>query len=164
MFKYVAQFSGRKSVGTLRWDADRYAAVSGPYAEGTLPVGKYEVKKRDVVANPDMDEPYCITDPKGKICFFIPLDPEFDTHRTGFGIHPDGNVLGSEGCVVLDAADTRAFWKKWNATAMAQRPTRLDVEAITAAKKKAKKKQTKKAKKAVKKVTKRAKKQKKRAR
>ena len=159
MFKYVATFDGKQSDGTLRWDSDSYVAMSGPHGEGTLPVGTYDVKKRDVVTNPDMDKGYCIKDSQGKICFFIPLKPQFQTHRTGFGIHPDGNVPGSEGCVALDESETRSFWAKWNRTPMSQRPDTLEVEDANSKKKKTKKseatKKTKPPKKA--KPTKRAK-------
>src|SRR5229473_4812409 len=105
--------NGKEAVGRLVWDADEYAAVSGPYGAGYIELGDYTVKVRNVETHPGMKPGYCLPGADGDdICFFIPLDAKFQTDRDGIGIHPDGNVPGTEGCIGLQKADFEDFWSK----------------------------------------------------
>lgn len=113
-----------KKDNSLRWGKDHYHAVSGPYGLGPLPDGYYDVLTRHVVTG-RMDAPY--QDPKTGLAFFIPIQPLFDTSRSGFGIHPDGNTPGTLGCIGL--TDSSAFWAKWNETPLPNRPNLLHVES-----------------------------------
>jgi L,D-peptidoglycan transpeptidase YkuD (ErfK/YbiS/YcfS/YnhG family) len=47
----------------------------------------------------------------------------------GFGIHPDGNLSGTKGCVGLQGADMKKFWDKWMRTNMKARPNSLQVSS-----------------------------------
>jgi hypothetical protein len=124
--------NGKEAVGRLVWDADEYAAVSGPYGAGYIELGDYTVKVRNVETHPGMKPGYCLPGADGDdICFFIPLDPKFQTDRDGIGIHPDGNVPGTEGCIGLQKADFEDFWSKWNRTAIGNRPTSLTVRKVS---------------------------------
>lgn len=122
--------NGKKGAhGTLHWDSKTYEALSGFYGRGPLPVGNYDVKTRNVVTGNHMEEPFCVGSGDSKLCYFIPLEPRFNAGgRDGFGIHPDGNVEGSEGCIALPEADARRFWTDWMAKDLADRPTDLAVE------------------------------------
>ncbi|MEH2563162.1 L,D-transpeptidase [Bradyrhizobium sp. AZCC 2289] len=128
-FKYlITEYSanGTASKGTLNWDADSWVVASGPFGNGTLPTGDYGVVKDQVSIAPPDDDMYII-DGEGKLGFFIRLKPNFDTDRKGFGIHPDGGLPGTHGCVGIVDSDARAFWAKWNSTDMADRPAVLNV-------------------------------------
>ncbi len=129
-FEYIMDtISGRKAVGRLVWGDKEYAAISGPYGAGYIEAGDYTVKVREVATGPDMEPAYCLVDSGGtKVCYFIPLKPNFTTGRTGIGIHPDGNVSGTEGCIGLQEPDFEKFWTRWNATPMNDRPTLLKVK------------------------------------
>ncbi|TGT46347.1 hypothetical protein [Mesorhizobium sp. M8A.F.Ca.ET.165.01.1.1] len=125
--------NGQEAVGRVVWDGDAFAAVSGPYGNGYIEIGDYTVKVRNVQTGPDMPVGYCLPDQNGaQLCFFIPLSPNFSTSRTGIGIHPDGNVAGTEGCVGLQKNDFQAFWSKWNKTPLGDRPNTLTVQKTTA--------------------------------
>ena len=119
---------GKEAIGTLLWGQDSYGAVSGPYEKGSAPLGDYAVETKKVVSGPTMDKGYCITDSQGKLCFFIPITPKFQTDRNGLGIHPDGNVPGSLGCIVIRSDHARRFWDRWMQTGVAERPDRLTIE------------------------------------
>ncbi len=115
-----------KSQGVLLWGSKRFRAISGPYGKKALPSGKYLIKRRNVVVGGHLSSSYRdnIT---GK-AWFIPIKPTFNTNRAGFGIHPDGNTLGTLGCIGLKAEDTSSFWKQWNNTLMSARPDSLTVK------------------------------------
>ena len=80
---------------------DSWIAVSGPWGAGALPAGSYTLPGGPC-ALPESQRPYC--DPSGN-CWWQAIEPDFETDRDGFGIHPDGNVEGTEGCVGAIAAD-----------------------------------------------------------
>lgn len=44
--------------------------------------------------------------------FFLPIEPLFSSFpkRTSLGIHPDGNVPGTQGCIGLDPFDSQSFY------------------------------------------------------
>lgn len=81
-----------------------WKAVSGPYGNGPLPPGDY--------ALPDDGEPrtkrpedkkgaYC--DSSG-FCWFQDITPKKKNGRDELGIHPDGNIPGTAGCVGVEGA------------------------------------------------------------
>jgi hypothetical protein len=125
--KYVARFDGPKSEGLLRWGSKTHGASSGPDGAGTIPVGDYDIEIDGVVENPAND--YCGKDGDKKICFFIPVEPQVQVNRGGFGIHPKANAPELFGCLVLSASAARSFWTKWKGTTKANLPTVLKVKA-----------------------------------
>ena len=115
----------KRKAGTLTWGATRFKAVSGPHGKGPLPLGQYEIRTRHVVANRSMSNSY--EDKATGNRWFIPIEPLFNTTRDGFGIHPDGNMPGTLGCIGLTSTDANGFWTSWIKTPLAARPTKLRV-------------------------------------
>lgn len=91
---------------------------------GTASQRDYTVRSFDVVEDPT--DPGFV-DPITSKAWFIPLQARFSTNRHGLGIHPDGNVPGTLGCIGLQGMDASKFWRKWNSMAKALRPTALTV-------------------------------------
>lgn len=112
----------------LTWGDIEFEAGSGPYGEGPLPEGYYEVLVRHTVFNKYLSQSYRTHDGLG---FFIPIQPTFDTHRSGFGIHPDGGVKGTLGCIGFDQKNSHDFWREWMNTSLSERPNLLYVESRT---------------------------------
>jgi hypothetical protein len=109
---------------SLSFNGQTYSAVSGPYGDGKLPTGNYAVKVREAVEGSTMTSPYCA----GGVCFFIPIEPLFNAKgRTGFGIHPDGNVAGTKGCIGISSNDAKAFLEAWKKMDIGIRPTTINV-------------------------------------
>ena len=81
-------------------------AVSGPYGRKELPTGLYHVY-RNKLLDKDGQKPYC--DSLNK-CWMQVIEPQFSTVRTDLGIHPDGNKLGTLGCIGLLDADTSSWY------------------------------------------------------
>lgn len=71
-------------------------AVSGPWGKGKAPPGVYIIHRALAITPGGKNAAF--TDPKG-LAWFARLIPLFETERSGFGIHPDGNVPGTLGCV-----------------------------------------------------------------
>ncbi|MCP3873587.1 MAG: hypothetical protein GY699_10595 [Desulfobacteraceae bacterium] len=107
---------------TLKFNGTSYSAVSGPYGQDNLPSGDYTVKTSHVVVQ-GLAPSYCA----GDVCFFIPITPQFSCSRHGLGIHPDGNIAGTEGCIGLSTMDAPLFWKAWMNMSLGSRPTKLKV-------------------------------------
>lgn len=82
----------------------RAKAVSGPYGNGPAPKGSYRITP-PVAIDPTADSNKGFLDPKGN-AWFAALHPEFETDRIGLGIHPDGNVPGTLGCIGIQLEDT----------------------------------------------------------
>ncbi|MCH9688576.1 MAG: hypothetical protein K0V04_44505 [Deltaproteobacteria bacterium] len=98
-----------RATGTLSWGSKTWTAVSGPHNNGALPAGEYRLERRRVTPHSaTIGEPF--KDKASGLGFFIPLTAEFATTRTGLGIHPDGNVPGTEGCIGI-TADAGSFYK-----------------------------------------------------
>ena len=111
--------------GRLTLSSKSYAAVSGPWKNGALPDGKYTVKTRNVV-----DSGLKASYKAGGSEFFIPIEPNFDTTRTGLGIHPDGGEhTGTLGCIGIVGQDASAFWNAWTAMSLSNRPDSLSVQS-----------------------------------
>ena len=97
----------------LSWTVKKltWSAVSGPFGAGSLPVGIYDIARREITEYTNkVDVPY--RDKTG-MGFFVPIYPKFQTNRgkSGgrLGIHPDGNKPGTLGCIGITEANTRSF-------------------------------------------------------
>lgn len=88
--------------------------VSGPHGNGELERGKYVLERRKVTPHTKNIEGPFVDKATGK-GFFIPLTPTFETTREGLGIHPDGNVPGTLGCIGI-TSDASSFYDKVAAT------------------------------------------------
>src|SRR5688572_10627148 len=80
-----------------------WSAVSGPHGRGALPKGTYRIGAAVAL---DREAPNAYRDRAG-FAWWCPITPSFSTDRTGLGIHPDGNVPGTEGCIGVTERDTR---------------------------------------------------------
>ncbi len=110
------------SLRILKFNGVSYRAVSGPFGKGALQPGDYEVKVRNI-ADEGLGKAFCA----GGVCFFIPIRPTFTYDRGGLGIHPDGNVPGTEGCIGVSSSDAKPFWDAWKNMHINSRPIKLQV-------------------------------------
>ena len=90
-------------------DGLSWPARSGPYGCGKLPAGKYIIK-RPVVIKSEAAKFNSYRDKTG-FAWWCRLTPCFKTERTGLGIHPDGNVPGTRGCIGITLDDTRPVFE-----------------------------------------------------
>lgn len=118
---------GLLAVGSLKLGVNTYQVISGPWNRGVLPNGTYAVQKYDVVASSN-DAAFKSETGKG---WFIPLKQPANVRRSGFGIHPDGNVEGTAGCIGLVGADAEKFWKAWLELSMSERPSSMIVSGAS---------------------------------
>ncbi len=81
---------------------------SGPYGRGAAPSGMYFVADPIMIAANTVNRPY--TDGLG-LAWFARMHPAFKTSRSGLGIHPDGNVPGTLGCLGVVERNTRKFYE-----------------------------------------------------
>lgn len=86
----------------------RWPARSGPYGKGAAPPGTYKV---GVPTRLNDDATEAFKDTNG-FAWWVPLTPAFETERTGLGIHPDGNVEGTLGCIGIALPDTSGVYGK----------------------------------------------------
>jgi acyl-CoA thioester hydrolase len=101
----ITKRTGKQAEGTLIWGAKALtsAAISGPYGKGFLPNGLYVARRSKLLDKED--DAY--KDKKGH-CWMQAFD---DAHgRSELGIHPDGNVPGTEGCIGLKVDDTKPWY------------------------------------------------------
>ena len=100
------------------------SALSGPYGKGPLPKGRYKLGPL-IDLNPET----CNSGFRvGKIAFWIKLYPQFETDRTGLGIHPDGNIKGTLGCIGIHPDYAEIFYHLWkHLERMNELPEYLDV-------------------------------------
>lgn len=92
-----------RSKNKLKWPAKGlyWRATTGPYGKGRLSKGMYTVARAEVTRyTAKIKTPYQDSTGKG---FFLPIYPQFKSSRSGLGIHPDGNVPGTEGCIGLSS-------------------------------------------------------------
>ncbi len=83
-----------------------WPAISGPYGKGALPPGSYILSGPPVYVPPEHPRHASFCDPSGN-CWWQPIKPKnFCTDRTGLGIHPDGGVPGTSGCIGIQCQDT----------------------------------------------------------
>ncbi|SMN12563.1 hypothetical protein SPBRAN_1772 [uncultured Candidatus Thioglobus sp.] len=79
-----------------------WPAVSGPWKKGQLPSDDYTLPSGPVPLYPSKPS-YC--DGVGN-CWWQPITPNFPTARDSFGMHPDGNLSGTAGCIGATNNDT----------------------------------------------------------
>ncbi|NNJ24650.1 hypothetical protein [Alienimonas chondri] len=110
----ITSHDGNRADGRLRWPAKGLdsPAVSGPHGKGALPTGEY-IAQRSKLLDRDGMPAYC--DPAGSAtpqghCWFQVFDDADHTDRTDLGVHPDGNVAGTEGCIGLQDKDTKPWY------------------------------------------------------
>lgn len=110
----IVRKSGKKAEGVLDWPDKglRTIAVSGPYGGGALPIGTYEAQRAILLDKPG-EPPY--TDKKGRGWMQAFTEPNF-SNRTGLGIHPDGSVFGTEGCIGIEPSDTKPWYDAFYAS------------------------------------------------
>jgi hypothetical protein len=94
--------------GTLKWPEKGLStgAFSGPYGRHELPQGLYHAQRHKLL-DKEGQPGYC--DSLNK-CWIQPLDPQFSTDRNNLGIHPDGNKVGTLGCIGLLDANTAPWY------------------------------------------------------
>ncbi|PCK09217.1 MAG: hypothetical protein COA42_05000 [Alteromonadaceae bacterium] len=126
-FVKTGKGAGSRVTGKLKWGAGEYEVVTGGYGKGAIPDGTYDIERYDAVVGDKSTMKSGFVNPASGRGWFLPLTPKFTTTRHGFGIHPDGNLPGTKGCVGLQGADMKKFWDKWLKTAMAARPASLVV-------------------------------------
>ena len=122
--------TGSRIIGKLQWGTDEYEVVSGGYGRGAIPNGFYDVERYKAVAGDASTMKSGFVNPANGRGWFLPLTPKFATARHGFGIHPDGNLPGTKGCVGLQGADMKRFWDKWMRTNIKARPNSLQVSSV----------------------------------
>lgn len=92
------------AIGNLIINGQVFKSVSGGWGKGALPIGIYTLSsahKLPVNGN--------VAYQREGFPWVASLLPLFDTDRTDLAIHPDGNVPGSLGCVVIQGDDLKAF-------------------------------------------------------
>lgn len=101
--------------GYLTWNNKglNSLALSGPHGNGDLPDGLYKFRKYDLNERSPNNHAYC--DSLNK-CWFQFLQPQFSTNRTELGVHPDGNTLGTLGCIGLLDSDTSPWHQAFSET------------------------------------------------
>lgn len=104
----ITRKTGNRAEGILSWPEKnlRSAALSGPYENGPIEAGLYRAR-RNVLLDKPGEAPYC--DPANN-CWFQLLDPQFSTTRTEIGIHPDGGVTGTKGCIGIQTNNTKNWY------------------------------------------------------
>jgi hypothetical protein len=105
-----------KSTDTLTWPSfGTWSAVSGPWHKGALENGMYTVERRHITPLSSKMENGFIDKKTGK-GYFVPITAHVNRGREGLGIHPDGNVPGTEGCIGIKN-DALGFYKAIASTA-----------------------------------------------
>lgn len=97
----ISHKSDNKAYGRLTWLEKGLSSgvISGPYGRGELPEGLYHAYRYQLLDRPN-NSSYCDSQ---KNCWFQVITPQFSTDRTDLGIHPDGNLMGTLGCIgILD--------------------------------------------------------------
>ncbi|GMQ45187.1 hypothetical protein [Vibrio sp. 10N] len=133
-FVKTARAKGSREIGFLYWEGERYRVVTGGYGKGAIPDGEFTIRVRQVAVGTKENMLSGFVNPLNGRGWFIPLTPNFATSRFGFGIHPDGNLPGTKGCLGLQGNDTEKFWKRWCETKIDSRPTLLQVTTDYASK------------------------------
>ncbi len=116
----MATLTYNHSSKTLAWSGKgRWEAISGPYGKGKLPQGIYKISRREITLySSKVAKGFQDRTGKG---FFIPIYPEFKTTRGKqngrLGIHPDGNVYGTLGCIGI-RKNAKSFYDLIAATAV----------------------------------------------
>ncbi len=88
-------------------DGRSWSAVSGPHGRGRLPSGRYRIGRVTTLLSGDQNRSY--RDRTG-LAWWCPIYSNFDSTRTGLGIHPDGGVSGTLGCIGITEDSTRPLY------------------------------------------------------
>lgn len=109
----IERRESNKAYGTLTWTEKglQSGAISGPYGRQELPDGLYHIMRNDLLDKPN-GSPYCDS---LQSCWFQLITPQFSTDRTELGIHPDGNQIGTLGCIGLIDSNTRPWHEAFKA-------------------------------------------------
>ena len=112
----IESYNDGLAYGPLEWKEKGLltGAYSGPYGRGELPAGLYHVR-RDVLLDKPGNSSFCDSI---RNCWFQLIDPQFSTDRTELGIHPDGNVMGTRGCIGILDADTSPWYNAFKSVKM----------------------------------------------
>jgi len=116
---------GSRMIGKLKWLPDEFEVVTGGYGNGQIPDGLYDIEIYKAVVGDESTMKSGFVDPVTGVGWFLPLTAKFSTNRDGFGIHQDGNLPGTNGCLGLQGDDIKKFWDKWSRTPMQMRPSSL---------------------------------------
>jgi RHS repeat-associated protein len=118
--RVMPQYDTRKDEEKVDWIFDgsflvstrggAWKAVSGPQRNGAAPSGMYTISVRALPVGKENKRQSSYCDPSGN-CWFARLAPDEDNGRTGLGIHPDGNVPGTEGCIGIKGKDTSDLYE-----------------------------------------------------
>jgi hypothetical protein len=84
--------------GVLDLDGTKFKANSGGWGKGALPAGKYKIGAARLLHGLPDKNAY----KKDWESWWCPIEPMFKTERTSLGIHPDGNVKGTLGCIGIN--------------------------------------------------------------
>ncbi|HEB94106.1 MAG TPA: hypothetical protein ENI94_11700 [Gammaproteobacteria bacterium] len=124
-FIKTSKGTGTRMLGKLKWFPDEYEVVTGGYGKGAIPDGPYDIGVYKAVEGDRASMKSGFINPITGRGWFLPLSAKFSTARYGFGIHPDGNLPGTKGCVGLQGGDIKKFWDKWMRTPLKMRPSSL---------------------------------------
>ena len=125
LFVKTKKGAGTRITGKLKWHSNEFEVVTGGYGKGPVPDDLYDIEVFRAVEGDISNLKYGFVNPITGRGWFLPLTPKFTTTRHGFGIHPDGNLPGTKGCVGLQGADIKKFWDTWVRTPLKMRPTSL---------------------------------------
>lgn len=96
---------GTLEITTSDGKVHNFKANSGGGGKGTAPHGIYTINSCDKLPDTTANDAY----KKTLYPWFALLNPLFRTERTGLGIHADGNVLGTLGCLGITENDSAAY-------------------------------------------------------
>ncbi|MCP4704584.1 MAG: murein L,D-transpeptidase [candidate division Zixibacteria bacterium] len=86
-----------------------WPAISGPFGKGKLPAGEYYITEPvEIKSTAKKYEPY--RDKTG-FAWWCRIIAQFETERSGFGIHPDGNIPGTLGCIGIRLDNTKEVFE-----------------------------------------------------
>jgi len=85
-----------------------WPAISGPWGKGALEPGTYIFPSPPVSVPSNNPNQSAFCDKSGN-CWWQPITPTFSTSRSRLGIHPDGNVPGTKGCIGATNSDTSSL-------------------------------------------------------
>lgn len=84
-----------------------WAARSGPWGKGKLPDGLYRIGAAVSLSGASNTSYKDAAD----FAWWCPITPRFETPRSGLGIHPDGGISGTLGCVGIVDGNTWALYR-----------------------------------------------------
>jgi len=112
-FIKTSKGTGSRMTGKLKWFPDEYEVITGGYGKGAIPDGIYDIEIYKAVEGDKTSMKTGFINSATGRGWFLPLSPKFSTTRHGFGIHPDGNLPGTKGCVGLQGMGINKIWGNW---------------------------------------------------